>query len=224
MKSVPIIHFSDVLCIWAYIAQLRVNAIKAAYGREAPFDYRFCNIFGDTVRKIPAAWKDQGGYAGFNRHLCDVARSFPEIVVNPDIWLTVRPASSASPHVFLKAVQIGEAEDVFKAGAFEQALRIMRLAFFERGFDISCWDVQCAVGEEAGIDSQKVKRLIDNGRAFAALASDYQDADAMKIQGSPTFLLNEGRQKLYGNVGYRIIDANIQELLREPNSGQASWC
>ncbi len=46
----------------------------------------------------------------------------------------------------------------------------------------------------------------------------------MGIQGSPTFVLNEGRQKLYGNVGYRIIDANIQEMLREPRTDQASWC
>jgi hypothetical protein len=37
-------------------------------------------------------------------------------------------------------------------------------------------------------------------------------------------ILNQGRQKLFGNVGYRIIEANIQELLREANPDQASWC
>jgi hypothetical protein len=36
--------------------------------------------------------------------------------------------------------------------------------------------------------------------------------------------LNDGRQKLYGNVGFRIIEANIQELLRAPVGDQASWC
>jgi hypothetical protein len=44
------------------------------------------------------------------------------------------------------------------------------------------------------------------------------------VKGSPTMILNQGRQKLFGNVGYRIIEANIQELLREPNPDQASWC
>ena len=62
------------------------------------------------------------------------------------------------------------------------------------------------------------------GRAHAALAADYQDAAAMGVQGSPTFILNGGRQKLYGNVGYRILEANIQELLRTPNADQANWC
>ena len=46
----------------------------------------------------------------------------------------------------------------------------------------------------------------------------------MRIEGSPSFVLNEGRQKLYGNVGFRIIEANIQELLRAPGGDQASWC
>ena len=43
------------------------------------------------------------------------------------------------------------------------------------------------------------------------------------IQASPTLLLNEGRQRLGGNVGYRIIEANVRELL-EGAPGQASWC
>lgn len=30
------------------------------------------------------------------------------------------------------------------------------------------------------------------------------------------------RFNLFGNVGYRIVEANIQELLREPNSDLAS--
>lgn len=224
MKTVSITYFSDVLCVWAYIAQLRVDAIQSAYGGQVSFDYRCCNIFGDTARKIPTDWKDKGGYAGYNEHLRRAAAEFPEISLNPTVWLSTRPASSASPHVFLKAAQIAEKAGTAAPGTAERTLRAMRRAFFEQALDIGAWDVQCDVGKGADVDCLEIKRLIENGEAFAALASDYQDADAMKVQGSPTFLLNEGRQKLYGNVGYRIIDANIQELLREPSSGQASWC
>ena len=35
--------------------------------------------------------------------------------------------------------------------------------------------------------------------------------------------LDGGRQTLFGNVGYRVISANIEELLHQP-SGEASWC
>jgi hypothetical protein len=37
-------------------------------------------------------------------------------------------------------------------------------------------------------------------------------------------LFNEGRQVLTGNVGYRVIEANVRELLRQPSDDQSSWC
>ena len=60
--------------------------------------------------------------------------------------------------------------------------------------------------------------------ALAALAIDYGQATDNGIAGSPTFLMNEGRQKLFGNVGYRLLEANVQELLRHPKEDEASWC
>ena len=54
-------------------------------------------------------------------------------------------------------------------------------------------------------------------------SKNYQDADKMRIEGSPSFVLNEGRQNLYGNVGFRVIEANIVELLRVSDIDQASW-
>jgi hypothetical protein len=42
--------------------------------------------------------------------------------------------------------------------------------------------------------------------------------------GSPSLVLNEERQKLYGNVGFRVMQANIQELIRTPHADEASWC
>ena len=83
----------------------------------------------------------------------------------------------------------------------------------------------CSFGAEAlGVDIDAIETSTHDGTAFARLARDYQDADKMRIEGSPSFVLNEGRQKLYGNVGFRIIEANIQELLRTPGGDQASWC
>ena len=66
--------------------------------------------------------------------------------------------------------------------------------------------------------------MVIAGKILLMDAGDYQDADKMRIEGSPSFVLNEGRQKLYGDVGFRIIEANIQELLRAPAGDQASWC
>ncbi|MDQ0463717.1 putative DsbA family dithiol-disulfide isomerase [Caulobacter ginsengisoli] len=224
MTPVPIVCFSDVLCIWAYIAQLRVDALKAAFGDQIRFEPRFCSVFGDTARKISTAWKDKGRYEGFNAHIRHVAGQFPEAAISPDLWLTVRPASSTGPQLFLKAIQLLEAEGGCAEGAFEAATWAFRRAFFAEGRDIGVWRIQGEIAHATGLDLAPVEALILDGRAFAALASDYADAVTMGIQGSPSFVLNEGRQKLYGNVGYRVLDANIRELLREPAQDQASWC
>lgn len=224
MKTVPILYFSDVLCIWAYIAELRVSAIKAEFGDQVAFDQRFCSVFGDTARKIPTAWKDKGGYEGFNAHLRHSAQAFPEIAISPDLWLTVRPASSWGAHLAVKAVQLAEAKGVCAAGTADAALLGLRRAFFENARDISHWTVQAEVCEAAGAKPAEVEAAMRDGTALAALACDYQDAETLHVHGSPSFVLNDGRQKLYGNVGFRIMEANIQELLRAPVQDQASWC
>lgn len=224
MRTVPIVYYSDVLCVWAYVAQVRIDAIRAEFGDKVRFEPRFCSVFGDTARKIATAWKDKDGYAGFNRHLAHVGTQFPEVPIHPDLWRTVRPASSTSPHLALKAVQLLEAAGNSAEGDFDAATVAFRKAFFLQARDIGSRGVQSDILRETGIDAEAVEALVEDGRAFAALSSDYADADAAGIQGSPSFVLNEGRQKLYGNVGYRVMEANIAELLREPVPDQASWC
>jgi predicted DsbA family dithiol-disulfide isomerase len=107
---------------------------------------------------------------------------------------------------------------------FDQLVWAIRCAFFRDCRDIARFDIQCEIAERLGADIRAIEELIHSGVAFATLAADYREADKMRIEGSPSLVLNEGRQKLYGNVGFRVIEANIQELLREPRINDASWC
>ena len=222
MSVVKVSYFSDVLCIWAYIAQARIDAVREKFGDTVELDHRFCLVFGNTAAKVRANWKDKGEYAGFNAHLRHVALQFSHVELHPEVWLKTRPPTSSSAHLFMTAVRQWQQER--EAVVFDELLWAFRCAFFRDGRDIARWDVQCELAEALGVDIAAIERRIHDGTAHARLASDYQDADKMRIEGSPSFVLNEGRQKLYGNVGFRIIEANIQELLRAPAGDQASWC
>ena len=229
MSAVKITYFSDVLCVWAYVSQARVDAIKSKFGDAIAVEHRFCSVFGDTVQKVNSSWKDRGGYEGFNAHLRQVANKFPHVAVHPELWLKTRPASSASPHLFLKAAQQCSNEAAanaphFPPNFFDQLMWAFRSAFFKDCRDISRWDIQCEIAEGIGADIGAIEERIHSGTAFAALAADYQDADKMRIEGSPSLVLNEGRQKLYGNVGFRVIEANVQGLIHAPGPEDASWC
>jgi predicted DsbA family dithiol-disulfide isomerase len=224
MSVVQVSYFSDVLCIWAYATQARIDAVKEKFGDTVQFNYRFCTVFGDTAHKITSTWKGKGEYAGFNAHLRTVAQRFPHIQVHPEIWLKTRPPTSASAHLFMSAVRHWqheretEGQSGSDASIFDKVMWALRCGFFRDCRDIARWDVQCELAEVLGVDIDAIEKRIHEGTAFARLAADYQDADKMCIEGSPSFVLNEGRQKLYGDIGFRIIEANIQELLRAPGA------
>ena len=229
VRLVEITYFSDVLCIWAYASRVRIDAVKEKFVDTVRIEHRFCSVFGDTERKIASNWRGKGGYEGFNSHLRQVAGGFPHIEVHPEIWLKTRPSTSASTHLFMKAVQLwdhesGAARSHSAPGIFDRVLWSFRCAFFRDCRDIARWDIQCEIANALGADINAIEKHVDSGAAYARLAADYQDADRMRIEGSPSFVLNEGRQKLYGNVGFHLIEANIQELLRAPHAGEASWC
>ncbi len=223
MKTVALTCFTDVLCVWAWIGELRLAELRRTHGEAVAVNQRFCNVFGATALKIQANWGAKGGYEGFAGHLAHVMEGFPELAASPDLWRRVRPASSLPAHLALKAVQAqaaaGGAPDLG-----DRAILLIRQAFFEQGRDISATSVLDDVISAAGADLADVHARLARGEAHAALMADYQEAQALGVKGSPSLVLNEGRQTLYGNVGFRVIEANIAELLREPQAGAASWC
>ncbi len=117
-----------------------------------------------------------------------------------------------------------EGQNGSAASIFDKVMWAFRCVFFRDCRDIARWDVQCELAEALGVDIDAIEKCIHGGTAFARLTADYQDADKMRIEGSPSFVLNDGRQKLYGDVGFRIIETNIPELLRAPDGDQANWC
>ena len=131
------------------------------------------------------------------------------------------PNTSLNAHLVVKACQNCAGPAVGVAAALA-----VRKAFFSEARDVSSvpelLDIVGAM-DEAVPDSDKLHAEIVSGRAGASLMSDYQNAEALKVRGSPTFVLDSGRQMLFGNVGYRVLHANVEELLSHP-SGEASWC
>ncbi|MCF6211725.1 MAG: DsbA family protein [Gammaproteobacteria bacterium] len=100
----------------------------------------------------------------------------------------------------------------------------MRCAFFKETQNIGEMSVLDTLAKGMGIPVAPLHERLDNGEAHAALQLDIDARDQYRVPGSPTLVFNDGRQRLYGNVGYRIIEANIRELLNNGSSGEASWC
>lgn len=228
---ITIDYFSDVLCVWAYGGQIRLDELEQEFGERVLVRQRFMALFADTRTRIGAGWKDKGGFEGFGEHLVEVCGQWEHTHLSTDVWTRCRPISCVTAHVFLRAASLclglGDSDDPLRPqrANLDTLVREVRLAFFERAEDISDLAVLMALLPPAGIRASDVRRRIDNGEAYAALNHDTELARQYGVLGSPTYVFNEGRQLLYGNVGYRIIQSNVRELLASALvKGTPSWC
>lgn len=220
MNTEPIVieYYSDVLCIWAWIAQRRIDELNAQSDIDIVFHHRYIDLFGATATKIHDQWADRGLFAGYRAHVCEAADQYLSTSIHDDVWQKTRPASSANPHLVIKAVEITAGQQ----SAIDFALAV-RSTFFTRGLDIGNLDILFELVQQESIDLVMVKAAITSGAAIAVLMTNYQQAKQQAIKGSPSYVINHGRQTLYGNVGYRVLYANIHELKNRPEN-EASWC
>ncbi len=225
MEPIRIFYFSDILCIWAYIAQIRLDELQSTFQDQIAIQYHFVPVFGNAQEKLKHGWRDRGGLPGYSQHVKDVTQKFSHITLHPEIWMHVVPASSTACHLFLHAIQLLEQKGIFESSErmFEKAVWAFREAFFTKLANVGDRKVQFEIAEELGLPVTAIQAQIDSGEAYAQLSKDFELVKEHTVTVSPTLIFNEGRQRLHGNVGYRVIEANIRELLHNP-SGEQSWC
>lgn len=67
--TLSVSYFSDVLCVWAYVAQIRLDELQRKFGDQICVEFRFLHLFGDVAARIETGWGDKGGAAGYLRQV-----------------------------------------------------------------------------------------------------------------------------------------------------------
>ena len=177
MSKLKIDYFSDVLCIWAYSGHVRVDELCKEFGDEIELNYRFVPIFGAAKQRIARGWKDKDGFKGFNRHMQEVAAKWDHIQIHKDIWLHQAPTSSNVPHLYIKAAQLLQSQNLIPAQAqeafngrtvIEELIWRIRAAFFEHCRNISdiavldsiAKELQLLGIEDTYLETQSLKKFV----------------------------------------------------------------
>jgi len=223
MNKVQIDYYSDLLCVWAYIGHVRTCELQEQFPGQLEWLWHYIPVFGDVPNKLQSQWKDRGGMAGYAGHVKKVATGFDHIKVHESCWTTVKPVSSAPAHLWLAAARLAEQAGDLPEKSEEVLAWELRKAFFEKAIDISKQAELIDVSNNITLDSRAMLDRLADGTAYAVLCQDMLKARDSNIRISPTYVLNNDRQLLTGNVGYRIIEANVKELLAQPQE-QQSWC
>jgi len=220
-KPAHILCFTDVLCGYSYIAHARFEQLVADFGDHVRLTYHFRSTYGDVHQRIAQSGRTAAEYGAMAHAL---ARRFEHVAIHPDLFQRDLPRSSMPAHLYLRAVKILEdAGRIAGAAPFERMMWAVQLAFFRDLRDVSRREVLDDIARHLEIPTGEVAEVIDDGRAFAALDGDSKLERRFNVTASPSLVLDDGRQVLSGNVGYRVIEANIREMLSTAPLLQ-SWC
>ncbi|MDH5673198.1 MAG: DsbA family protein [Myxococcales bacterium] len=214
-------YWSDPLCIWAFVAQDKLDRLLARHGEALQVSYHVVPVFGSLRWRFEQGPWAQDGVEGRVAKTAEIAARFGHPEVSGDGWRSVCDGSSWSPGAAIKAAWLLEHEGAAPAGCCERYQRALRAAFFVDGRNVVERETQLAVADEQGIDKDAVARALDDGRAMAALWEDHQRREALGIQGSPTYVFDDGRAMLYGNVSEGVIVATVDELLSGAAPGRS---
>jgi hypothetical protein len=205
--------------------------IVANYDQKISIQHHFIPVYGNTNKRVIEGWKERGGIPAYKKFIVGVAADFDHVTISDKFWdADCQPFSSASVHMFAKAIetliqdeQIENTKQRSGRILYDEILWQLRDRYFSKAINIGLLQQQMNIAEEFSLPCDAILERLHNGQAMAAMCNDNELKEKYKVEGSPTYVMNEGRQKLYGNVGYKIIAANIDELLNRPQ-GIASWC
>ncbi len=204
-------YWSDPLCIWAYATEDRLDSVLA---QTACVDvrWRVVPVFGSIPSRFRGSWADKG-VAGRVAATRQVAERFGHDEVSGRCWENDCPASSWSSGAAVHAAQLAERAGNLELGSGTMFFREVRRAFFVDELNVARRDVQLQLAEKLGMARAPLEGHLDDGTAMAALWEDYERKEALRIQGSPTYVFDGGRAMLYGAFSEGMLEATVRELL-----------
>lgn len=216
--AMPCSHWSDPMCVWAYVADPRVDHILDSFGDSLAISWRAVPVFGD----IPARF-DGGAWASGREaraaSTASTAARFGFENVTGQVWIDDTPSSSWPACAAFASTALLEERGELPNGAANGYLRALRRTFFEDNRNIARTSVLDEVAESLGLPVGALQTMRADGTAWQLVARDVGERERLHVRGSPTWVFDGGREMLYGNVSEAIVRVTVQELLREAGFG-----
>ena len=163
MDRVKISYFTDVLCVWAYVSQVRMDELRANFKGAVELDCRYFHVFGNVANKMDTVWKERGGLPAYRRHVREIVERFGHVQLHERTWETDVPKSSMPAHLWLRATRYVESSSRCAPGSGDRAAWALRDAFFRHGRDISQGKVLFEIAELIGLSAAEIEDAIATG-------------------------------------------------------------
>ena len=214
MTKLSFSHWTDPLCIWAFVAQDQLDRLLEELGSRLEVDSRVVPVFGSVAWRFTRGPWASGGVEARVRTTAEIAAAHGHPEVDGSCWRGACPSSSWAPGTAIKAVGALERASAAAPGSTGRYQQTLRRRFFVEAKNIALRHVQLETAEALGLTRAGIEQHLDDGSALAALSEDLQEKERLKLQGSPTYVFDHGRAMLYGNFPYGVLHATVEELLR----------
>ncbi len=211
-KRVSLSYWSDPLCIWAFVTESRLERLVADQGEFLDVSYRICPVFGSIPWRLREGPWAAAGVEGRVASTRRIAMEHGHDNVTGEVW-TKGPSSSWPTGAVVKSAQLLEGTGGVVRGSAAALLVALRRAFFVGDLDVSKRGPMVSVVEDLGLPVDRLLALLDDGSAWAALAEDQREREALKLKGSPTFVFDGGRVSFYGNFDEDALRATVTALV-----------
>ncbi len=212
-RRIAFTYWSDPLCIWAYVAQDKLDRILREWGEKLDVSYRIVPVFGSLPWRFSDGPWATGGPEGRAAATRKVAEDFGVTNVSGEVWCSDCPASSWSAAAALKVVSRLEDEGAVDAGCFAAYQWRMRERFFVDNRNMARRSEQLALAEEMDLPRAPMEASLDDGSAWAMVWEDHHERERLLIEGSPTYVFDGGRAKLFGNFSEDVLNATVKALV-----------
>lgn len=211
-------YWTDPMCIWAYVAESRYDAVIERWADRIEVQHRLVPIFGSLAWRFHRGPWANGGVADRIIKTRQVAKANGFDSVSGECW-SHAPTSSWAAACAVTAVfaMEGQGDAPPRSGAKYQTA--LRKHFFEDNKDISRRRVQLDLADRLKLSTSSMAALLDNGEALALVWEAHHERESRQIQGSPTWELDSGRCRMYGNFHVRALHATIESLLESDCEG-----
>ncbi len=207
-------YWSDPLCIWAFVAQPKLEAVLERHGTFLKPRYRVVPVFGSVPQKFSTGSWSEAGPQGRAEATQRIAQQHGHDDVDGSCWLNDCPASSWACGAALAAVFSMVERETLGLSQGERFQWRMRERFFVDNKNVARRDVQLELAEECGVPVAALEQKLDEGAGLSALWEDHARRESLGLRGSPTFVFDGGRAMLYGNFSEAVLGATVEELVK----------
>ena len=178
VQTVDLVLYHDVLCSWCYVADQRLDQLRAEYRGDVRWALKAFPLRPDEG--VP----DKKQRQLLARHFRRVAKEAEGKGVRTELWTGNDPPVSSMPPLIALEAALLQGEDKQRA-----LLASMRKAAFVDGINVARRDVLLELASRSGLDVQRFLVGLDDPCATRQVEESTEEGESHGIRGVPALVI-----------------------------------